>query len=59
MKEPVIFPVLREINHVHIPPTDFLTIHFNIIFKSTPKIYNWSHSTIFSHQHSKYLSKEI
>jgi hypothetical protein len=59
LKQLLFVPVYREINHVHVPPPDFLTIHFNIILKSTPKNSDWSHSSIFSHQNTKHLSKEI
>lgn len=49
----------RSITYTSPPPPNLLMIHFNIIFKSTPKTSNWSHSSIFSHQNSKHLSKEI
>ena len=45
-KRPPTFPIVRQINPVHVSPSNFLKIHFNIIFPSTPESFKWS----LSHQ---------
>jgi len=58
-KTPLLVPVLREINHFPVTLPDLLAINFDIILKSAPKTSNWYDSSIFSHQRSKHISKEI
>jgi len=49
-KRPPPFPILRQPNPVHIPTSDLLEIHLNIIHPSMPRSPQWSLSLRFSHQ---------
>ena len=63
-KFPPPFPVLSQIDPVHIPTSHFLKIHLNIILLSTTASSKWSVSLMFPRQnytsslpHTFYLSR--
>jgi len=43
-------PILSQINLLHVFPSHFLKIYFNIIIPSTPRSFKWTLSLRFSHQ---------
>ena len=40
-------PILRQIDPVHVPPSQYSNIHFNIILPSTPGYFKWYFSSGF------------
>ena len=55
-KCPLPFPMLSQLDPVHIPTSYFLKIHLNIIIPSMPGFSKWSLSLRFPHQKPVYAS---
>ena len=55
-KRPPTVPILGQPNPVHIPTSNLLEIHPNIIHPSTPSSPQWSPSLRFPHQHRVHAS---
>jgi hypothetical protein len=49
-------PILRQLDPVHTPTSQFLNIHINIILPFTPGSTKWSLSLIFPHKNTVYAS---